>query len=541
VLRVRYLGRVGYEEAWDLQRFLARGPSKDDYVLLLEHPHVITIGNRGKREHVLDVPQGVRVIAVDRGGDVTYHGPGQVVGYVVRELRAPEGPRAHVHALEEVVLRTLARFGVSGVRLPGYPGVWVETKRGPEKIGALGVRVAGRRTYHGFALNVSPDLSMFGAIVPCGIADKGVTSLAALGVRASVAEVARAAAEAARDVLGRGKAEIQGAWRQGGSRVVGVSSRVESRLARAGVATSGAVPLRSPKPSYLKVPLSIRGRFLSTAAAVRANRLSTVCEEASCPNIYDCWGAGTATFLINGRICTRACSFCDVTTGRPLAIDDDEPERLVRAVRAMGLSHVVITSPARDDLPDGGASGFVRCVEALKRALPSVTVEVLIPDFQGDKDALEAVLSARPDVINHNIETVLRLQKAVRSRAGYARSLALLARAKAAGAITKSGLIVGMGEEPREVEGALADLRAAGVDIVTVGQYLRPSASHVPVARYWRPEEFRRLARLAESLGFAAYEIEPLARSSYVAGTTFARAAKASSVAGRKEASWISA
>ena len=241
----------------------------------------------------------------------------------------------------------------------------------------------------------------------------------------------------------------------------------------------------------------------------------TVCEEAGCPNIFECWSDGTATFMINGSRCTRACGFCQVDTRHPLPLDAGEPGRVAEAVARMGLAHAVITCVARDDLDDGGAGAFASTIAAVREASPATAVEVLISDVKGDRAALRTILDARPDVLNHNIETVARLQRAVRPSAGYARSLTVLARSVDAGPTTKSGLILGMGEREDEVLATLADLRSVGVDIVTMGQYLRPSTRHLPVARWWTPEEFDHLRQAGEAMGFAHVQASPLTRSSY--------------------------
>ncbi|HVM09523.1 MAG TPA: lipoyl synthase [Acidimicrobiales bacterium] len=272
------------------------------------------------------------------------------------------------------------------------------------------------------------------------------------------------------------------------------------------------------KPEWLRVKANMGPEYRRLKSTMRSNELVTVCEEAGCPNIFDCWNAGTATFMINGERCTRACGFCLVDTRKPEALDAAEPERVASAVESMGLRHAVVTAVARDDLSDGGAGAFAATVAAIRRRTPDVTVEVLISDCKGDPDALQMIFDSRPDVLNHNIETVLRLQRAVRPSASYARSLAVLARAKAAGLTTKSGIILGMGETEDEVIGALADLRSTGVDIVTIGQYLRPTAHHLPVARWWTPDEFDSLRVVAQSMGFAHVEASPLTRSSYHAG-----------------------
>jgi lipoic acid synthetase len=248
---------------------------------------------------------------------------------------------------------------------------------------------------------------------------------------------------------------------------------------------------------------------------VRGLGLVTVCEEAGCPNLSDCWADGTATFMVLGERCTRACGFCLVDTRKPLEPADDEPARVAEAVAGMELAHTVLTMVARDDLPDGGMAHVARCIEAIRERRPGTRIETLISDCKGDADSLAILFAVRPDVLNHNIETVARLQRAVRPSAGYARSLSVLARAKAAGLTTKSGLIVGMGETADEIEGCLADLAGVGVDIVTIGQYLRPTTHHLPVARWVEPGEFDDWKRLGEQLGIGHVEASPLTRSSY--------------------------
>jgi lipoic acid synthetase len=308
---------------------------------------------------------------------------------------------------------------------------------------------------------------------------------------------------------------VQTADARAPSPAAGVPVQLQRRLLRSGVDPGTAVPIGERKPSWLRVPARMGEQFLGLRRDLHGRSLVTVCEEAGCPNIYECWADGTATFMINGARCTRACGFCQVDTGRPLALDPGEPGRVADAVARMGLAHAVVTCVARDDLRDGGAAAFAATLAAIREASPTTRVEVLVSDFKGDPTALEVVVEAAPDVLNHNIETVARLQRAVRPSAGYARSLVVLARSAAAGLTTKSGLIVGLGETEPEVLSTLTDLRSVGVDIVTVGQYLRPSAAHVPVARWWRPEEFDRLAAVGSAMGFAHVQASPLTRSSY--------------------------
>jgi len=278
------------------------------------------------------------------------------------------------------------------------------------------------------------------------------------------------------------------------------------------------------KPSWLKVRAPLSPEYRKLVRLMREKKLNTVCEEASCPNIGECWQHGSATFMILGRVCTRTCAFCDVETGRPDAVDTREPEHLAEAVATLGLKHVVITSVDRDDLPDGGAGHYATVIRKLKKKQPQVTIEVLTPDFQRKPGAcLETVIEAKPDIFNHNLETVPRLYRSVRPGARYFTSLRLLQRAREldANTVTKSGIMVGLGEERDEVLQVLDDLHEAGVDILTIGQYLRPSIRHHPVMKYWTPEEFEELKYLAEKKGFGMVASGPLVRSSFHADDVF--------------------
>ena len=271
------------------------------------------------------------------------------------------------------------------------------------------------------------------------------------------------------------------------------------------------------RPEWLKVRLPAGPNFRELVGVMRTQALHTVCEEARCPNIGDCWERRTATFLILGNVCTRHCAYCAIAHGLPTELDIREPERVADAAAAMGLRHVVVTSVDRDDLGDGGAGMFARTIRLLRERLPQSSIEVLIPDFKGDPQALRTVLDAGPDILNHNIETVPRLFRAVRPGGNYRRSLDLLERAKAGGRgrLTKSGMMVGLGETWDEVLATMRDLRAVGCDILTVGQYLSPGKDYRPIARYYHPEEFAALKREGQGLGFRHVESGPLVRSSY--------------------------
>jgi lipoic acid synthetase len=533
-LRIRWLGRVEYDEAWDLQRAIWEGKdvgrTGDDYVLLLEHPHTYTVGRNGDGSNLRIEPGSLDAIGaairhVDRGGDITYHGPGQLVGYPIVDVpRLETGFDAvgHVRRIESVLIEALGAFGIRAWSEPGYTGVW--TDQG--KVAAIGVRVSRGVSTHGFALNVDPDLGYFDHIVPCGIPDRAVTSMSELvGRRVSIEEVVEVLVPLLGALSDRPNAEVQlGAFARGSGSTYEVDRLVASGVFSPGrrdetpVTIHGALLGEPEKPSWMKVKVDLTDpKFRELKRLNSKLGLNTVCEEAGCPNIYECWSSGTSTLMLLGDTCTRACSFCDVNTGRPGAVDWDEPVRAAMAIERMELRHAVLTSVNRDDLADGGAAVFAMTIAEIRRRMPECDVEVLIPDFKGDRTALDVVMAAEPDVLNHNTETVLRLQRDIRTAANYARSLALLARAKKAypGVTVKSGLIVGMGETDGEIVGALADLNAVGVDVVTIGQYLRPTARHRQVDRYVEPAAFEGFRAMGEAFGIAHVESGPLVRSSY--------------------------
>jgi lipoyl synthase len=531
-LRVRWLGTVPYGEASDLQHSLFEHGS-DDWLLLLEHPHVYTLGSNADPTNVLVDPAsvGAECVRTDRGGDVTYHGPGQLVGYPVLSVPGKRGGGmadtvAYVRSVEDLVIGALNDLGLADVgRLEQYPGVWVAPESAnPRKIAAIGVRLTRGRSMHGFAINVDPDMSMFTHIVPCGIADKSVTSLAQEGIDVSMAEVVEAVVVQASalwaskrsvdraDIIRRstdGDDDLSPFSRGAGAGLpvktgadhrAGPSLRLKGRLAEAGVADG--IDVMERKPEWMRAKVNIGGKPLELKKTLRDLQLVTVCEEAGCPNLSECWSDGTATFMINGERCTRKCGFCLVDTRLPEALDPEEPARVAEAVARMELDFAVVTTVARDDLADEGAGAMADTVRAIRARVPGVQVEVLISDCRGQAAALDLIFESRPDVLNHNVETVPRLQRAVRPSAGYARSLAVLSRAKRAGLLTKSGLVVGMGETDDEIASVLADLAGIGV-------------SHLPVDRWVTPEQFASYAVLGEELGIGHVESSPLTRSSF--------------------------
>lgn len=532
-LRTRWLGRLPYAEAWDLQRALhegrVTGRTADDYLLLVEHPPVFTIGRNGDQANLLAdreavAAAGAEVFDVDRGGDITFHGPGQLVGYPIVQLSDPKRIVPYVRSLEQALISALATFGVEGWTEKGLTGVW--TEKG--KVAAIGVRVSRQVTMHGFALNLDPDMAFFSMMNPCGITDRPVTTLSELvGRRVTLEEAVEAVIPAFVAEFGYESTETQlAAFTRRQARRA--PDHEVDRLLEAGTFSpqqrqaeplliDGRLPGEPERPDWMKVRAHMDTDYRDLKKLMRGLSLNTVCEEANCPNIYECWGMGTATLMILGDTCTRACSFCNVMTGKPTELDVLEPFRAAEAVASMGLAHAVITSVNRDDLADGGAGIFAQTITETRRRSPGTDIEVLIPDFKGDPEALRILMDARPEVLNHNTETVIRLQRDIRTSANYGRSLALLWRAKQMNpeGLSKSGLIVGMGETEEEVLGALADLRAVGVDIITIGQYLRPTVRHRPIHRYVHPDEFARYKAYGESIGIPHVESGPLVRSSY--------------------------
>jgi lipoyl synthase len=539
-----WLGTIGYEDACRLQEELAARRASGavgDVLLFLEHPAVITVGQGGGEEDILASPSalrswpvgtdgqaGIPVLPTDRGGRATYHGPGQLVVYPILKL-AEAGVHGYVDRLEQVAERVVESYGLAAETLDGYPGVWINAR----KVAAVGVAVRDGVTRHGLSLNVAPDLAHFRLLVPCGIAGRGVTSIEReLGrTPGRVDQVAQRFRQAFAEVFCCPVVEGDTAclpWtadsgRQDQVRRVCAGSGSEAAACPEPVMLSTV----AEQPTWLWRPASAdaEGAVERMDQLLSGLELHTVCREAHCPNLVECFVRGTATFLLLGSVCTRACRFCAVQPGWPAPPDPAEPERVAEAARRLGLSYVVLTSVTRDDLPDGGASAFAATVRAVRHAL-RVRVEVLIPDLRGSCAALETVLAAEPDVLNHNLETVPRLYPQVRPGARYERSLRLLARAKAQspGLLTKSGLMLGLGERTSEVLDALAGLRRVRCDLLTLGQYLQPGERQRPVARYVPPDEFDAYRVKAEAMGFRGVAAGPLVRSSHQAAALWQQA-----------------
>lgn len=540
-LYVRSLGRVSYEEGDALVKALHR--SSDDYLLFLEHNPVYTCGSSTREEHLKTIRETISEIRdVDRGGSITYHGPGQLIGYPVVTVGQTRGDLRSslrfIRMLQDVLIEALQILGIQATAKPEYTGVWIdlgeqliETER-YKKIAAIGVKVAQGRTRHGFALNVTTDLNAFDQIIPCGIDDYGVTSVKELGFdHLTLDEISETITKTFIERFGYSDVDIASTetaimnenqqpnidLKQFSSDTVSAvqpSLRLLGRLSKAGVAVDLEKD-RSDRPEWMKNKAKHTEGFIELKKLSRDMNLHTVCEEAGCPNIYECWESKTATFMILGERCTRACSFCLVDTRKPMAPDPDEPTNVAVVIKNLGLEFAVITCVARDDLEDDGAEHFAQTVREIRRLAPETGIELLISDCKGHDSSLKTIFDEKPDVINHNIETVARLQKAVRPSASYARSLSVISRAKAAGLKTKSGIIVGMGESSSEVLQTLRDLKNVGADIVTIGQYLQPTPKHLPVHRFVEPAEFEMYKKYGELIGIGHVESGPMVRSSY--------------------------
>ncbi|MCG2750351.1 MAG: lipoyl synthase [Desulfobacteraceae bacterium] len=484
-LEVMDWGLLDYGDALDRQRCRVAeriAGDADDCLILVEHPSVVTFGKTANHDDLRLAEtelkkNGVALFYVERGGRATCHGPGQLVLYPIIAL-----PKLDVHWFVQTFLKAMARvlssYGLVAEFKDESPGLWVHGK----KIASIGVSIKKQVTFHGLALNVNNDLSLFHAIVPCGHSGEVMTSIAGeTGVAVSMLEVKERAAQAFAEHFGY------------------------------------HINQKHRHPQWLKLPSPESKTGKEIEKLLNALKLSTVCQSAHCPNIGECFGRGTATFMILGNRCTRNCRFCAVENAPPVPPDPDEPARIAQAVQRLGLRYVVITSVTRDDLPDGGAGHFAETIEAVRHTCPGVEVEVLIPDFKGDVQALHRVCEARPDRFNHNIETVPRLYGTVRPGAIFQRSLDVLRFGFSAGLPVKSGLMLGLGETEKEITDTLYQLLLAGCQFLTIGQYLSPSPEHLPVVRYVPPEEFTHWAEKAKIIGFTDVAAGPLVRSSYKA------------------------
>ncbi len=489
--------REDYSTTLSFQRQLLEQKGIDrelsDTLILVEHNHVFTVGRGVEFQSPVGF-ESVPWLEVSRGGQATYHGPGQLVSYPILDLnRYGKDVHVYLRALEQVIVSTLEDIGMKAFTKEGLTGVWLTIpERGDVKVASIGVGVAKWVSYHGVAINVDPDLSYFRAISPCGMDGEVVSSLAECAPLLNLKIPTLA--------------EVKELF-------VPNFFRIFHDLSR-------PVP-RQSKPKWLRVKAPGSPEFQETKKIVKGLKLTTVCEEAHCPNIGECWTHKTATFMIMGELCTRRCSFCavkDGTVNNLDPLDPLEPYRVGKAVKDLGLEHVVITSVDRDDLSDMGAAHFDQTVRAIRAHNQTTRIELLIPDMRGRRPLVEKILESRlVSVLNHNVETVPRLYKTVRPGSGFERSLNVLKWAKhfQPDLKTKSGIMVGLGETKEEIMEVMDRLRESHVEIMTIGQYLRPSEKQLPVQRYVTPEEFEDYRIEGMKRGFSFVESSPLTRSSY--------------------------
>jgi len=531
-LNIRWLGKLPYGEAYILQKGLHAATSQEsspfDYLLLLEHNNVVTIGRSGDINNLLVSKNilnenNIEFFETDRGGDITFHGDGQLIGYPIIRLDDPKKVVPFVRKIENVIIDSLAELSIEAFSKTDDTGVW--TKEG--KIASIGIKVSKWTTLHGFSLNISENTKGFDFINPCGSSNEHVVSIQQYDETVSFKEVTEIISRKFVEIFKYEKVDKQ--FSQFTPRQLKKKKEFHiDQLVNNGVfnASKNSVPItlnssvksEPERPEWMKVKANLGKDYLSLKSLIKEKRLNTVCEEASCPNIYECWSMGTATFMIMGDTCTRACGFCDVNTGKPCDLDMDEPYRVAESVKIMGLTHAVITSVNRDDLDDGGASQIFQCVSEVRKISPETTIELLIPDLCGNWQALELVLDSKPNVLNHNIETVKGLYRKVRPQGNYQRTLDLLKRTREyfPSVYTKSGFMLGLGESDDEVLNLLSDLKNHFVDIVTIGQYLSPGPKHLPVQRFVSPSKFNFFKLFGEdNLGFMQVVSSPLTRSSY--------------------------
>ena len=495
-MKIRDCGLADYREVLQLQHDLRKKRLQGqipDTVLIAEHPSIITLGARQSANKLLAdraelAKQGIDVVDIRRGGGTTAHNPGQIVIYPILNLQDMGlGITEYIRELEAMGTELLEELGVRVERRKGLPGLWV----GDKKIASIGVRVSKSVTYHGMAINIQNDLTIFDFLVPCGLEDVEMTSvLKETGKKCSTQEV---------------KEKL-------------------SRLVIKHFSGPGNSPTTSQHarrlPAWLKRPLPAGNTYNRTSGLLKSLGLHTICYNANCPNRGECWNRGTATVLILGNVCTRSCRFCSVAGGTPLPPDSTEPDRVAEMAARMQLKYIVITSVTRDDLPDGGAGHFRDCINKVRERYPDLKFEILTPDFRGcQAKAIKILQDALPFVFSHNIETVSSLYCQVRPGADYRRSLTLLKMAKESypDTQTKSSIMLGLGETDAEVEQALQDLRSVGCDRITIGQYLKPSKDSLEVVEYITPEKFDWWKQKAAELGFSWVISSAFARSSYFA------------------------
>ena len=488
-------------EALELQELareaITEGAAPGHRLILTEHAPVYAFGPDSAAWSGPDAAAcaslGAEQLELEDEPGIAFYGPGQLAAHLTLSLShladpALAGPEQLTQALVKLILAVLRDFNLSGEPQPGGHSILTNGAT----LATLHTQLRGDVAMARIILHTNTDPDFLTPIRDSSGATPAIVSLAQLGVPIERQDDAR------------------GSLMKHFERIFGTRLLIPQRQEG-----------RATKPPWLKARLPHSAGTARVHEIIGEQRLHTVCESAHCPNMGECWKGGTATFMINGNVCTRSCSFCAVFTGKPLPLDPDEPRRVAEAAQTMGLRYVVVTSVNRDEREDGGAYQFVNTIAELRRAIPDVRIEVLIPDFKGNAAAQDAVFAARPEVLNHNMETVRALYHRVRPQAQYQRSLDLIRRAKFAGLVAKSGIMLGLGEEDEQVAELLTDLYRHGCDIVTIGQYLRPSEKHHPVVRYVPPSEFDRWRDFGLALGLKTVESGPLVRSSYHANESF--------------------
>jgi lipoic acid synthetase len=495
-LQINDCGLADYREVLQQQHELCdkrRRGEIPDTILITEHPPVITLGAR-KSANKLQVGRDsliqkhIDVVDIRRGGGTTAHNPGQLVFYPVLNLQELDlSISEYIGELETIGSELLEELGVKSRQRKGLRGLWIDNR----KIASIGVRVSKFVTYHGMAINIQNDLSIFDYITPCGMDGVEMTSaLKETGKHHAMTQVKKQLSQLLIKHFST-------------SNVQEITNRKPRKL-----------------PPWLRRPLPTGESYNRTNNILKSLGLETICNNANCPNRGECWERGTATVLILGNICTRNCGFCSVATGKPEPPDPTEPDRIAEMAEQMGLQYLVITSVDRDDLPDGGAGHFRDCINTVRRRCPDMRFEILTPDFHNcQAQAIEILQDALPFVFAHNIETVPSLYPIARAGGDYQRSLNLLRTAKESydGIQTKSSIMLGLGETDAEVEQVLTDLRGVGCDRITIGQYLKPAKDALEIVEYIKPEKFDFWKQKAIELGFSFCLSSPFARSSYFA------------------------
>jgi len=504
-MRFINLGIVDYNSSYNLQlEYLNKkfkNEIEDDVLLLLEHYPVITLGRHAHIENILMTEdflrqQNIDVINVDRGGDVTVHYPGQLVGYPIIDLNKDRDIHKYIRNIELLIIEFLKEYNINSCTKPGFTGVWVDDIT---KICSIGIGVKHWITYHGFALNVNKSqINYFNFINSCGLKNiKMISMEEILNRKLNIEEI---------------KIKILKLFNNFFKYTENDKIKKTNKISFTNENKNTQIPY------WVKKRISYNSKIDVMFKLLKKNRINTVCESANCPNIIECFNISKLTFMILGNICTRNCRFCSVKKGKPQPVDSDEPKRVAEFVEKLNLKHVIITSVTRDDLEDFGVSQFINTINEIRKISKEILIEVLIPDFNGDKKLIKELLNSNPDIIAHNIETVPSLYFSIRQKANYFQSLNVLKTVKdySEKTYTKSGLMLGLGETEKEVIEVLNDLKKVKCDIITIGQYLKSDKNCVSVQKFISDEKFKEYETIAKNIGFHYVYSGRFVRSSYV-------------------------